>query len=246
MDVPDYTKLRQAEKAQILLLGIVVLAVLGYLFYQSVIAMVALQLLLIPYYRYQKKEIYKKRIWKVNQEFKEFLLSLSAALNAGYSIENALMESKEGLSHLLDEEADMMRELDYMIAQIQLNMTVEEIFLKLEERIPIEDVHNFVDVFVTAKRTGGDIIRIIHSTSTCIRDKVEVKREIQTMVTSKKFEGSIMCLAPMGILLYLLLGSPGYLNPLYHNLIGWFAMTVLLGIYGLAYFLTCRIITIEV
>lgn len=246
MDVPDYTKLRQREKAQILLLGMIVLAVLGYLFYQSLIAMVVLQLLLIPYYRQQKKELYKKRLWKVNQEFKEFLLSLSAALNAGYSVENALVESKEGLSHLLEEDADMMLELDYMITQIQLNLTVEDVFLKLDERLPIEDVHNFVDVFVTAKRTGGDIIRIISSTSTCIRDKVEVKREIQTMVTSKKFEGNIMCLAPMGILVYLLLGSPGYLNTLYHNLVGWFIMTVLLAIYGLAYHLTSRIMTIEV
>ncbi len=244
--MPDYKKPEREEVVKAFALGGVILGVLGYLFYQSLVAVILMQSLLVPYYRNYRKEYYQKRLWKVNQEFKEFLLSLSTALNAGYSVENALVESREGLGHLLGERADMMREIDYMIAQLQLNMTVEEIFLKLEERLPIEDVHNFVDVFTTAKRTGGDIIRIIQSTSTCIRDKVEVKREIQTLVTAKKFEGNIMCLAPMGIILYLQLGSPGYLNPLYHNMFGIFVMTVLLGVYGLAYYLTNRIMTIEV
>ena len=244
--MPDYKKPEREEVVKAFALGGVILGVLGYLFYQSLVAVILMQSLLVPYYRNYRKEYYQKRLWKVNQEFKEFLLSLSTALNAGYSVENALVESREGLGHLLGERADMMREIDYMIAQLQLNMTVEEIFLKLEERLPIEDVHNFVDVFTTAKRTGGDIIRIIQSTSTCIRDKVEVKREIQTLVTAKKFEGNIMCLAPMGIILYLQLGSPGYMNPLYHNMFGIFVMTVLLGVYGLAYYLTNRIMTIEV
>ncbi len=246
MKTVDYTKVEKQEIIKVVILGVVVLGTLGYLFYESIVAMFLMQLLLIPYLHSCKKEIYKKRLWSVNQEFKEFLLSLSAALNAGYSVDNALLESKEGLRHLLESEADMMLELDYMITQLQLNMTVEDIFIKLEERLPIEDVHNFVDVFATAKRTGGDIIHIIQSTSTCIRDKVEVKREIQTMITAKKFEGNIMCLAPMGIVLYLQLGSPGYLSPLYHNVIGVFIMTALLGVYGMAFYLTTRIMTIEV
>ena len=246
MKMPDYTKPEREELIKAYTLGVVILSLLGYLFYQSIVAMLLMQLLLLPFIRNYKKELYEKRLWNINQEFKEFLLSLSTALNAGYSVENALVESREGLGHLLGEESDMMKELDYMIAQLQLNMTVEDIFIKLEERLPIEDVHNFVDVFTTAKRTGGDITQIIHSTSTCIRDKVEVKREIQTLVTAKKFEGNIMCLAPMGIILYLQLGSPGYLSPLYHNLIGILIMTALLLIYGFAYYLTSHIMAIEV
>ena len=246
METADYTALRKEELVRALTLGVVVLGILGYLFYQSVVAILLMQFLLIPYYKNYKKDYYQQRLWNMNQEFKEFLLSLSAALNAGYSVENALVESKEGLGHLLGKDADMMKELDYMIAQLQLNMTVEEIFIQLEERLPIEDVHNFVDVFITAKRTGGDLIHIIKSTSTCIRDKVEVKREIQTLVTAKKFEGMIMCLTPMGILLYLQLGSPGYLSSLYHNVVGIFIMTILLFIYGVAYYLTNHIMAIEV
>ena len=242
----DYTKMRKEDTIKALTIGGIVLGLIGYLFYQSIVATELMQVLLVPYYRSYKKEAYQKRLWIINQEFKEFLLSLSAALNAGYSVENALVESRVGLKHLLEEKADMMGELDYMIAQLKLNMTVEEVFIKLGERLPIEDVHNFVDVFTTAIRTGGDIIRIINSTSTCIRDKVEVKREIQTLVTAKKFEGLIMCLAPMGILLYLHFGSPDYMLPLYHNIVGILIMTVLLAIYGLAYTLTNRIMSIEV
>ena len=56
----------------------------------------------------------------------------------------------------------------------------------------------------------------------------------------------IMSLMPAGIILYLQLTSPGFLEVLYGNPFGVCAMTVCLGIYGLSYWLGKRIVDIEV
>ncbi|HCA70321.1 MAG TPA: type II secretion system protein F, partial [Lachnospiraceae bacterium] len=79
-----------------------------------------------------------------------------------------------------------------------------------------------------------------------ISDKVEVKREIITMVTAKKYEADIMKIIPLGIIFYLQFFSPGFLDPLYHNILGKMVMSILLIAYLCAYYLADKIVAIEV
>ena len=113
-------------------------------------------------------------------------------------------------------------------------------------RSGIEDIESFSEVLYTAKRTGGDIVKIIRSTSNAISDKLEVKREIKTMITAKQFEVTILKIIPFGIIIYLWLGSPGFLDPLYHNLFGILFMTVILILYTVINKIANTITSIEV
>ena len=56
----------------------------------------------------------------------------------------------------------------------------------------------------------------------------------------------IMSLMPAGIILYLQLTSPGFLEVLYGNLFGICAMSVCLGVYVLSYWMGRRIVDIQV
>lgn len=127
-----------------------------------------------------------------------------------------------------------------------MNQPVEVILKDFADRSGIDDIKNFAEVFDTAKRTGGDLIKIIRSTGNIIRDKIEVKREIITMITAKKFESNIMNLIPFGIIVYLRMFSPDFLSPLYHNLFGILFMTVILIIYYGISRIAKKIISIEV
>ena len=116
----------------------------------------------------------------------------------------------------------------------------------LGDRSGIEDVENFAAVFYTAKRTGGDMNRIIQTSARMLGDKIDVRKEIETTLAAKKAEQMIMSLMPAGIILYLKLTSPGFLSVLYGNFFGMCAMTLCLGIYVLSYWLGRRIVDIEV
>lgn len=244
----DYSiyQFSKAEWVESLVLSIGVTTLLTYLFYRSIIAVV----LGLPFacliIKKRRKQLIDARYWTLNMEFKEVINSISTAMSAGYSIENAITEAIKDLHVLLGEESYMITELEYMRQQIYLNRTVEDIFTEFASRARLEDVQNFVDVFSAAKRTGGDIIKIIRSTSKSISDKIEIKREIETMIMAKKYEAKIMCLMPLGIITYMWVASPGYLDPLYHNILGILIMTVLLGIYLAAYLLTEKIMDIQV
>ena len=85
-----------------------------------------------------------------------------------------------------------MREFSYIINQIRMNITVEKALLEFAERTGVEDIINFAEIFAIAKRTGGDLVKVIRTTANAINDKIEVKREIITLVTAKKHEADIM------------------------------------------------------
>ena len=143
-------------------------------------------------------------------------------------------------------EADIVREFHYIESRKKVSVPVEELFLGLGERSGIEDIENFAAVFSTAKRSGGDMDKIIQTSARMLGDKIDVRKEIETTLSAKKAEQMIMSLMPAGIILYLQLTSPGFLEVLYGNPFGVCAMTVCLGIYGLSYWLGKRIVDIEV
>ena len=63
-------------------------------------------------------------------------------------------------------------------------MPVEQVLMEFAEQVASEDVNSFVTVFVTAKKSGGDMIGIIRNTTNQIGDKIAVKREIDTLLAA--------------------------------------------------------------
>lgn len=234
------------EYLRFIIEGLLVVLILGYLFYQSIIGVIILSPLIILYLRKKRTELKEKRKWQLNIEFRDGISSLSAALSAGYSAEHAFAEAIKDLKRMYPKGAMIIKEFTYLVNSIQMNITVEKALADFGERSGIEDIKNFAEVFYTAKRTGGDLINIIKSTSNLISDKLEVKREIMSMIAAKKFEATIMKIVPLGILCYLSLTSPGFLDPLYHNIFGILIMTFLLGVYLYTYQVINKIIDIKV
>ena len=196
--------------------------------------------------KWKKKGLIRERKKNLNYQFKDALNALSVAVQAGYSVENAVMACSRDLERLYPQETDIVREFHYMETQLKVSVPVEELFMSFGDRSGIEDIENFAAVFYTAKRTGGDMNRIIQTSSRMLGDKIDVRREIETTLAAKKAEQMIMSLMPAGIILYLKMTSPGFLEVLYGNPFGILAMSLCLVIYGFSYWLGRRIVDIEV
>lgn len=188
----------------------------------------------------------KKEKWQLTLQFKDGILSLSNALVAGYSIENAFGEAIQDLILLYEIDSMIVREFQLINQQIKLNRNIEELLLEFGERTAIEDVLSFAEIVTTAKRTGGDLVKIMKTTSRNISDKIEVQREISTLIAAKKLEGNIMSVIPAGIIVYLNLCMPGFLAPMYEGGLGRAVMSIALVFYLLALLLLNRIIAIQV
>lgn len=214
-------------------LGIV--SLISYLFYHSLLAMV----LVIPFYpvflRMKAQVLLQKQKSMLQEQFKEAICALATALGAGYSIENAWKEARKEVEKLFGEHALIVQELNHMLAHLEMNVSLEELLSDFALRSGLEDVGSFCQVFLFAKRSGGDFIGIIHATANRISRKVDLQREIITDLAARRLESRVMNMVPMFMLLYLNLTSPGYFDLLYGNLSGVIIMSLCLLFYLLAY-----------
>jgi len=192
-----------------------------------------------------KKRRLEQRKWELQLEFKDAIQSISNALNIGYSIENTFGEAIKDLVMLYGTESMIIKEFKGIQRQIKLNRNVEELLLDFGKRSGIADIKSFAEIVGTTKRTGGDLIKIIRLTSENISERIEIQREIKTLVSAKKFEGNIMSLLPVFIILYLRLSMPGFLDPLYKMLVGRIIMVVALVLYIMSVWILQKIVTIR-
>ncbi|RKI78650.1 hypothetical protein D7V83_16670 [bacterium 0.1xD8-71] len=247
-NLPDYAEYRFTWGQRFLYLseGSLLVIMVGYFFYQSWIACVCLFPLLLFFLREKKKELAKRRRQELSVQFKDLVLSLSANQRAGYSIENAFKEAYQDMEMLYGAQSPVCQEVRYILLGLENNMALEKLLYSLGLRSGQQDIMQFADVFLIAKRSGGNMTDILEKTAAVIGQKIETDQEIRLMISAKKMEQRIMNMVPFLIIFYIGTTSKGFFDVLYHNLIGAVIMTVCLGLYGTAYLLSKRIVEIEV
>ncbi len=238
--------IRKREYLRAFLQGIMIILAVSYLFYGTWICAILFSPYLIRYISSWEKQTIKKRQQTFRFQFKEAIQSLSAGLNVGYSVENALREACKELKGMYRKDEMILRELMYMVRQLQMNVTAESALQGLATRTEDEDVQTFVTVFNLAKRSGGDTLDIIRSAVRQMGEKIDVEREVQTVIAAKKMEFRIMTAIPFAMIVYLRIGFPELLGVLYGNPAGIVIMSVCLIIYLLAYEMGKKIVEIEV
>lgn len=198
------------------------------------------------YYRRKMNDLVKKKQQYFEHQFHDALQTLEAYLNVGYSMENAIKETKIELLLLYKSSDVIVKEFTYMSRQLNLNVTAEQVWKNMADRVKIASVENFVTVFVQAKRSGGDCISIIKRAIQHLNERAEVKEEIETIIAARKLEFQIMTFIPFGIIAYMRMSFPEFMNILYETIVGKCFMTICLLVYFLAWRLGCKIVEIEV
>ncbi len=220
--------------------------VIGKLFYDSwLVSLFGIPVL--PLLLHQKeKKLAKIRREKLALEFKDFILAFSASLKAGYSAENAIVQAGKDLEHMYGKETAMILECHRIEKQLLNNQLPEVLLSEFAQRSGQDEIKDFSAIFMIAKRSGGNLNAIIRNTADVISEKIEVKREIELLFAAKRMEQNIMNVVPVAIIGYVRVTTPEYFDAVYHNLFGIIVMTVCLSVYIGAYFLSVKIMDIEV
>ena len=226
--------------------SISVTAAIAFLFYRNFWAAAALFPLGALYFRQCIRKAVKKKQQEFERQFQDALQSLAAQLNIGYSMENAVKEVQRDLQGMYRKDCVIVQEFTYMVRQMKLNVTAEQAWREFADRIRLTEVDSFVTVFILAKRSGGDSIAIIKNAVRQMGDRADVKREIETVIAAKKLEFQVMAGIPFGIIAYMHISFPEFMDALYGNILGACFMSGCLAMYLGAWRLGSRIVEIEV
>ena len=244
----DYKRCQLSVKdhMQYLAVSMVISGLIAWLFYHSVYGMcLIIPIGIICRGRY-RKQLMEKRQAELVMQFKDGMQAVSAALLAGYSVENAWHEAEKELVKLHGKNALLAKEFHRMNAKLKVNQQIEHLLTDFAVRSGCEDILSFAEIFEFAKRSGGDFVKIIRATITKINQKIEVEREIEMLISGKKLEGKIMNVMPLFILAYLNLTSRDFLTVLYGSSWGKLLMSIALIVYVITIKLSEYIMDIRV
>lgn len=245
MDYSRY-RLKTKEKLKCLAEGGALAGVIAWLFYRSVWGMLLFPFVYIVCRRNYQETQQRRRTERLLGEFKDMMQAVSSALLAGYSMENAWREAEKELRKLHGEKGIMLVEIHQMNEAVRMNEPLEKVFGEFARRSGCEEIESFAEVFSFAKRSGGDFAGIIRTTVQKLVGRMEVEREIATVLAGKKLEGKIMNIMPMAILAYMTFTSGDFLGVLYGNVLGTVIMSTALGVYLAAMKLSEHILDIEI
>lgn len=216
---------------------------LSYFFYRSMLAVIPLSVVGYLYYKQKEKEMASGDVKQLESQFGEAIRGVDTALKAGYSVENAFIQSSKDMERQFGKDSFIHEELEAIRRGLVINITLEEMLTDLAKRSGSEAIEDFAKVFVIAKRYGGNMSEVISTSVETILLRIETGEEIRTAISGKKMEQNIMKIMPFGILTYVGLSSPGFFDPLYGNVTGIVLMTGLLAVYLTAYFLGDKILS---
>ncbi|HAG70501.1 MAG TPA: hypothetical protein DCL38_11115 [Lachnospiraceae bacterium] len=194
----------------------------------------------------RRGELIISRKKELGRQFTDMILAVSTALGAGYSVENSFREAFRDMAGLYGKDSLICMELSGFFRKMEAGRSLEEVLTGFAERSGIEEIMDFTEIFSIAKRNGGDFAGMIRRTVSVMREKDETEREIEVLLSGKRFEQRIMGVIPLFIILYLRLSTGEFLAVLYHNPAGITVMLICLVIYLLSFGLAERIVAIEV
>lgn len=228
-----------------LLAGELCIILLNLVCYEDWIWMIPLQGFMVPFMivsgKYSRKK--RKRIYQMG--FKELLVSLMTSMQAGYSFENSCVVAYEELSGLYGENHLMVMEVKKIVQGIELHIPTDELFMRFARTTGVNDAYQLAVLLSISNKVGTNLVVILREAMESMQDKMATTEEIDVLLSGKIFEKNIMLLMPFGILLYMQLTNPGYLDFFYTSLAGHLLMTVILFVVLFCFFWTEKIMNIE-
>lgn len=174
------------------------------------------------------------------------LYYLGSSLSAGRSVESAFAQVYSSLKNIYpDDKSDIVRETEIILKRLRTNENIENILKDFANRSGIEEIHHFADVFSVCRRSGGNLIEVVRTTSRMISERIEIKQEIETNLAGKKQEQRILTLSPILMVIFISKMSGEFIQPLFSTEVGRVVMTISLLMIGIGIIISNRIMDIH-
>lgn len=158
-----------------------------------------------------KYKINRKRI---ENDLLQAIVIMNNAFKSGRSITQAINLVSTELS------GEISKEFKKMAMEINLGLSVEEVFRRFSNRIGMEEVTYLTASLSIINRTGGNIIRVFDSIEKTLINKKKLKLELKSLTSGSKIIVNVLFFVPILFVLFISVISPDYFLPLITNPFG--------------------------
>jgi len=237
----------QSEKVQLAVIGFSIFLV-SVIFLKNIFLAIGLSAVSLYYPKHKMKEDDKKKREKLNIQFRDAMMSVANSLRAGNSLQTAVERAHEDLSRIYRHEKNcpIIAEWEILISELKLGKPLDETLESFKKRMDMEDVDTFVNSAMIIMEKGGNMTEVLGNVATTIGDRIEVKRDIQTLTAGKRSEARLLTLMPIVLVGIIMMLSPDYLAPMYDQPLGKLLAAVGILMLIANYFIGKSIINIDI
>lgn len=193
----------------------------------------------------RRQHLSKKREILLTKQFRSMLVSLSTSLSGGMNMQEAIEAAHKDLIQQYTKDSLIVYEVEEMLAGTNNNVPLEDTLRSFGERSGIDDITNFGVVFAMTFRTGASLKEVVRRTDDIIGQKIEIKEQIQTAITSNRTQFLAMMIVPVVIVMMLRLMSSSFAES-FATVGGVIANTVAIVIFVISYFMGMKILDVRV
>jgi tight adherence protein B len=158
----------------------------------------------------------RKRRKAFFSQLPDILLLMSGALRAGFSLQQAIQAVAE------DAKPPASDEFRRTVSEVRLGSPLSAALDALSDRLGIIDFEWTVLAIQIQREVGGNLAEILEIISETIRERERLRRQISTLTAEGKLSAYVLGCLPFAMGGLLMLQSPDYLTPLFHDPMGLF------------------------
>lgn len=186
--------------------------------------------------RYKKKA----RLIKFNEQLEDALTSMSSALKAGFSINQALEvvadENKQPISV----------EFSLLVQEIRLGVPLDQALYNMEKRIESDDFELVSTAIITARQTGGELTAILERLASVIRERLRINGRLRALTAQGKLQAYLIGAMPFLLLFALNMVAPKMMNTFFNSIVGVLIIVGAVMLVGIGFFVIRKITTIDI
>ena len=182
----------------------------------------------------------ERRRLKFNLQLVDALNSMSNALRAGFSINQAFETVVQS------GEKPIAQEFDVMLQQMRVGMNFFDALQSLDQRVGSDDLTLVVTAIDIARRTGGNLTEIFDKISITIRERMRIERRVRTLTAQGKLQGIIVAIMPVFLGTAMTFLKPDMMIPFLQSVNGMMCIGGMILLIMTGWYFIKRIINIDV
>lgn len=168
--------------------------------------------LFVPYFilRMIEASILKK----FQDQLPEALDLLARAMRSGHALTSGL--------EMIAEEMPPPIKLEFRatVDEINLGLSLKDALANLCERVPSADLRFFTIAILIQKETGGNVAEILDRIGRLIRERLQFRRQVQTLTAEGRLSSRILILMPIVMFIYIYLVNYEYISMMWTEPLG--------------------------
>lgn len=182
----------------------------------------------------------KKRLELFSTQLGDALMIMGNCLRSGFSVHQSIERIVTDMPEPISEEFRLA------IMEMNYGAPMDEVLTSMALRMENKNLALVTTAISIQQKTGGNLSEIIDNVSETIRDRIRIRRTLQTLTAQGRMSGLILGCLPIVALVGLTVLNPDYASTFYTTSFGLKALILCCVMESMGFFMVYKIVNIRI